>query len=380
MLGEERGGVARVRVPWFVWASVLSMSCIVVGVYWDISYHLTVGRDTFWTPAHLLIQLGGVTGGASGAYLILSTTLRRGSPLAARAIGVWGFRGPFGAFLATWGAATMVVSAPFDDWWHSAYGLDVTVLSPPHTVLTLGILGVSVGGVLNVVAMANGATGALRKRFEAILLAVGAEVVVLVMTVIFEYTLRHNLHRARCYRAVAIVAPLTMLAFARASGRRWGATTIAAGYTVFMAGMLWIFALVPAEPKLGPVYQPITHYIPLQFPLLLLVPAIAIDVVRGRIAAAPRWKQAIAIGAVFLGLLVAAEWPFASFLQSDAAHNWVFGSHYHPYFMSPEAWDVRGVFAPDPDRAWGLVIAAATAIASSAIGLVTGDAMRKVRR
>jgi len=122
MPGEERGGVARVRVPWFVWASVLSMSCIVVGLYWDISYHLTVGRDTFWTPAHLLIQLGGVTGGASGAYLILSTTLRRGSPLAARAIGVWGFRGPFGAFLATWGAATMVVSAPFDDWWHSAYG------------------------------------------------------------------------------------------------------------------------------------------------------------------------------------------------------------------------------------------------------------------
>ena len=380
MLGEERGGVARVRVPWFVWASVLSMSCIVVGVYWDISYHLTVGRDTFWTPAHLLIQLGGVTGGASGAYLILSTTLRPGSPLAARAIGVWGFRGPFGAFLATWGAATMVVSAPFDDWWHSAYGLDVTVLSPPHTVLTLGILGVSVGGVLNVVAMANGATGALRKRFEAILLAVGAEVVVLVMTVIFEYTLRHNLHRARSYRAVAIVAPLTMLAFARASGRRWGATTIAAGYTVFMAGMLWIFALVPAEPKLGPVYQLITHYIPLQFPLLLLVPAIAIDVVRGRIAAAPRWKQAIAIGAVFLGLLIAAEWPFAVFLQTDAAHNWVFGSHYHPYFMSPEAWDVRGVFAPDPDRAWGLGIAAVTAIVSSAIGLVTGDAMRKVRR
>ena len=380
MLGEDRDGLAHVRVPWFVWASVLSMSCIVVGVYWDISYHLTVGRDTFWTPAHLLIQLGGVTGGASGAYLILSTTLRRGSPLAARAIGVWGFRGPFGAFLATWGAATMVVSAPFDDWWHSAYGLDVTVLSPPHTVLTLGILGVSVGGVLNVVAMLNGATGALRRRLEPILLVVGAEVVVLVMTVIFEYTLRHNLHRARSYRAIAIVAPLTMLAFARASGRRWGATTIAAGYTAFMAAMLWIFALVPAEPKLGPVYQPISHYIPLQFPLLLIVPAVAIDVVRGRIATAALWKQAIAIGGVFLALLVAAEWPFASFLQTDAAHNWVFGSHYHPYFMSPEAWDVRGVFAPDSGASWGMAIAAATAIVSSAIGLATGDAMRKVRR
>lgn len=380
MQGDGRDGMARVRVPWFVWASVLSMSCIVVGLYWDISYHLTVGRDTFWTPAHLLIQLGGVTGGASGAYLILSTTLRRGSPLAARAIGVWGFRGPFGAFLAAWGAATMVVSAPFDDWWHRAYGLDVTVLSPPHTVLTLGILGVSVGGVLNILAMQNGATGALRRRLEAVLLAVGAEVVVLVMAVIFEYTLRHNLHRARSYRAIAIVAPLTMLAFARASGRRWAATTIAAGYTMFMAGMLWIFALVPAEPKLGPVYQPITHYIPLQFPVLLIAPAIAIDLVRDRIAAAARWRQAIAIGAVFLVVLVAAEWPFASFLQSDAAHSWVFGSHYHPYFMSPESWDVRGVFAPESGGAWGMAIAGLTAMLSSAVGLVTGDAMRAVRR
>jgi hypothetical protein len=381
MLGEGRDGPASVRVPWFVWASLLSMSCIVVGLYWDISYHLTVGRDTFWTPAHLLIQLGGVTGGASGAYLIVSTTLRRGSPLAARAIGVWGFRGPFGAFLATWGAATMVVSAPFDDWWHSAYGLDVTVLSPPHTVLMLGIVGVSVGGVLNIVAMLNGATGGLRRRLEAIQLTVGAEVLVLVMALIFEYTLRHNLHRARSYRAVAIVAPLVLVGFARASGRRWAATTIAAGYMACMAVMLWIFALVPAEPKLGPVYQAITHYIPLQFPLLLIAPAIAVDLVRGRIAAAPRWRQAIAIGGAFMAVLVAVEWPFASFLHSDAAHTWVFGSHYHAYFLSPESWDVRGVYAPDPSSLWGgLAIAVGVAMLSSGIGLATGDAMRKVRR
>src|SRR5215831_12436305 len=244
----------RDRLPWFAWASLASVSLIVIGMYWDISWHMSIGRDTFWTPAHIAIQAGGIIAGLSGALLILTTTLRPGSALRPAAIGVWGFHGPFGAFLGVWGAATMVVSAPFDDWWHNAYGLDVTVLSPPHTVLTLGILGVSVGGVLNVVAMLNTATGALRNRLEAVLLAVGAEVVVLVMTVIFEYTLRHNLHRERCYRAVAIVAPLTILAFARASGRRWAATTIAAGYTAFMIGALWIFALVPAEPKLGPVY------------------------------------------------------------------------------------------------------------------------------
>ncbi len=28
----------------------------------------------------------------------------------------------------------MITSAPFDDWWHNAYGLDVKILSPPHVV------------------------------------------------------------------------------------------------------------------------------------------------------------------------------------------------------------------------------------------------------
>jgi len=42
------------RVPWFVWTSVASIASIVIGTYWDISWHMTVGRDTFWTPAHLM--------------------------------------------------------------------------------------------------------------------------------------------------------------------------------------------------------------------------------------------------------------------------------------------------------------------------------------
>lgn len=42
--------------PLVVFAAV----CVMVGVYWDISWHMTIGRDSFWTPAHLLIQAGGL--------------------------------------------------------------------------------------------------------------------------------------------------------------------------------------------------------------------------------------------------------------------------------------------------------------------------------
>ena len=52
-----------------------------MGAYWDVSWHLSVGRDTFWTPAHMAIQLSGVLGGLTSGFLILSTTFGR-SPTA----------------------------------------------------------------------------------------------------------------------------------------------------------------------------------------------------------------------------------------------------------------------------------------------------------
>src|SRR5262245_8249941 len=106
---------------------------------------MSIGRDSFWTPAHLAIQLGGIIAGGCSTYLILATTFGSRAAPPPASIRVWGFRGPLGAFVSVWGAATMLVSAPFDNWWHSAYGLDVKILSPPHVVLTLGILGVCTG-------------------------------------------------------------------------------------------------------------------------------------------------------------------------------------------------------------------------------------------
>jgi hypothetical protein len=378
------------RAPAYVWIALVAVSCVLIGGYWDISWHMTVGRDTFWTPAHIAIQLGGIIAGASGAYLILATTLGRTS-LADVSVSVWGFRGPLGAFVAVWGAAAMVISAPFDNWWHAAYGLDVKILSPPHAVLTLGVLAVSVGAVLLVVAPLNRAEAALRGHEHPsaqrgggalawLLLAVAGEVLVLGMTAILEHTFRSNLHRADAYRTVAIVAPLVLLSFARVSRHRWATTIIAGFYTAFMIAMLWLFPRFAAEPKLGPVYQPITHFIPLEFPILVIVPAFAIDLVRPRLEGWSRWARALVYGPLFVAALLAAEWPFADFLMSEQARNWVFGAHYLPYFMHPDWFEARHAFLPDHALVRGLVEAVAAACVTSFAGLVVGDAMRKAKR
>jgi hypothetical protein len=364
------------RVPWYVWTSLASISCIVIGTYWDISWHMTIGRDTFWTPAHLAIQAGGIIAGTSGTYLIVTTTLRRTSPLRDASVRVWGFRGPLGAFLAVWGAATMVVSAPFDNWWHAAYGLDVKILSPPHAVLTLGILGVAIGGTLQIVSANNRAR---QRVLELAVLAVGGMVMILSMTALLELTFRSNLHRASAYIAMSIVVPLVTLAFSRVSDHRWAATIVAGTYMAFLIAMLWLFPLFPAEAKLGPVYQPITHYIPHEFPPLVIVPAFMCDVVRARV----RWRRlalAPLLGIVFLVALVAAEWPFADFLMTEHARNWVFGTHYLPYMMQPGWYEARYEFMPDANIFSGLAMAAVVAIVTSYVGLVLGDAMRRTKR
>src|SRR6516225_4911201 len=79
-------------VPWYVWSSALAITSTTVGLYWDISWHIGIGRDTFWTPAHLAIQFGAVLTGVCCAYLILHTTF---VPEATRkhSVQIWGFRG-----------------------------------------------------------------------------------------------------------------------------------------------------------------------------------------------------------------------------------------------------------------------------------------------
>src|SRR6202012_1325503 len=88
------------------------------------------------------------------------------SALREASVNLFGFRGPLGAFICAWGGFTMITSAPFDDWWHNAYGLDVKILSPPHMVLALGIFAVQAGSLMLIGAEMNRETGTARRRLQ----------------------------------------------------------------------------------------------------------------------------------------------------------------------------------------------------------------------
>src|ERR1043165_3741311 len=59
---------------WLAYVVVVAAVAIMVGVYWDISWHMSIGRDSFWTPAHVLIQSGGLLAGLCSGYVALKST------------------------------------------------------------------------------------------------------------------------------------------------------------------------------------------------------------------------------------------------------------------------------------------------------------------
>ena len=176
--------------------------------------------------------------------------MRRCGPSSVR---IWGFAGPLGAFILAWGGVAMLASAPFDDWWHNAYGLDVKIVSPPHMVLAAGFFGIELGTVMLLLAFMNRSGDAVRRRLQKLFLYVGGTVICESLLLRMEYISRSDMHSALFYIVVALGTPAVLVAIAVASRQRWACTIMAAVYTAFGLAFLWILPLVPAEPKLGPV-------------------------------------------------------------------------------------------------------------------------------
>jgi hypothetical protein len=147
--------------------------------------------------------------------------------------------------------------------------------------------------------------------------------------------------------------------------------------------MLWILPLFPASPKLGPVYQNITHMVPLPFPMLIVVPAFILDLMWPRLKDMGGWAQSAIGGTGFLAILIAVEWPFSAFLLSPAANNRFFAPNNYPYFARSDFPEVRHVFlAPDstPTFLTLMAMALVVSIVSMWLGVVFGEWLKKVKR
>ena len=83
------GGVTGVSAGnlWEVRCLIAGITSTLLGIYWDISWHMSIGRDAFFTPAHVAIYVGAILGGLGSRCSHPARHLRedpcgRGSPAA----------------------------------------------------------------------------------------------------------------------------------------------------------------------------------------------------------------------------------------------------------------------------------------------------------
>lgn len=375
------------RIPSYVLASVFSSVCIIVGLIWDISWHTSIGRDGLLSPPHISIYLGAVIAGLFSGFKVLKITFAGTPSEKASTVKFWGiFSGSLGALFCIWGAIAMLTSAPFDDWWHNTYGLDVTILSPPHTVLALGMMMIQFGAMISTLSLQNRLSVNDKSLGTLKLLFVVASGILLVslFTIGSEFFGRHDMHNSLFYQVAALIFPLYLIAVAKSSKLKWAATATALVYSMILALMVWILPLFEAEPLLGPIRNHITHYQAFEFPLLLIVPAFFIDVLLNKFETMNAWLLSLLLGIVFVLSLALVQWPFGDFLMSEYGRSAIFGQSSW-YFGSSPDWEYRFAYAPwrthsGVELVQGLAIAMGIAFLSARIGVLWGNWMKKVQR
>jgi hypothetical protein len=124
--------------------------------------------------------------------------------------------------------------------------------------------------------------------------------------------------------------------------------------------------------------------VPLGFPVLLLPGAIALDLVLNRFSSRSDTWKAVMGGIGFIAASLAVNWPFAYFMMSSHARNWVFAMNEFGYNVPPSQYHLGWQFQPYEttrvEFCVGMLIALTATVLSARMGMFWGDWMRRIRR
>jgi len=131
----------------------IGVSLEIGGANWDIVWHGSKNVESFLTPPHAVIY--------TGVALTIASIVFRSALFAIVAIKETNLKMsisntlksqlilPFSLKICIMGAMLQLTAGPFDFWWHSNFGFD-GLLSPPHSVLAIGMLLVGLGALTGI--------------------------------------------------------------------------------------------------------------------------------------------------------------------------------------------------------------------------------------
>ncbi|MEX2658431.1 MAG: hypothetical protein WD232_01945 [Acidimicrobiales bacterium] len=224
------------------------------GFYTDVAWHVALGRDDdIFTPPHTAIFTGLVIIAAAPLLGILVATVER-VPNALR----WGgLRIPRSLVpLGVLGVAA-VTGFPIDELWHRAYGVDVTMWSPPHLIM---ILAASFSGLASWLVLADagvrpgaGETPGRRRWSRGLHVATAALSLMGLSSVQGEFSFGVPQWQQLYHPVlVCLAAGLGLVAIRLVHGRGW-ALGIAVGLLAFDASGL-LGDGEPIETRTGAIY------------------------------------------------------------------------------------------------------------------------------
>ncbi|BCJ51461.1 hypothetical protein Asp14428_29360 [Actinoplanes sp. NBRC 14428] len=135
-------------------AVLLGTGTSLAGIVWDVQWHVDVGPDTFFTLSHLMLYSGSAIAGLAALAMVLRATFAQRAGRTAdpaeggRTVRVLKFDAPLGYLIAGAGAAMFLLYGLMDLWWHTVYGFDADLGSPPHVALFSSITVTMVGSVI----------------------------------------------------------------------------------------------------------------------------------------------------------------------------------------------------------------------------------------
>ncbi len=332
--------------------ALLGVLLFVAGGYWDIAWHIDLGRDTFWSPPHLVLYSGLLLIALTPLWGLLQARHLRGLDprhLAGPTVRLAGLPLSPGLLISGLGALLALGAAPLDELWHQLFGLDVSLWSPPHLQLIFGAALALLGALAALAGERHRARpeyltaqpGPFPADGRDLALALGFGLLLLVLLgVLAEYTFGIP-HLYPLVWHPLLLGPIVLgvlTAGARALGSRWGATVVALSATVLTLALNGLLLLLGRTTPT---------------PTVLLPAALVLDALW---TARPDHRPRAVLPPALLATLV---------LLASQTHN-----------LQPEA------AVPWPLEAWPWALPAALALgaAGALVGARLGAALRPVPR
>jgi NAD(P)-dependent dehydrogenase (short-subunit alcohol dehydrogenase family) len=320
------GGARLTGLPAWCAATLLlqvaGLLIAVLGFIWDVSWHVDVGRDEFlFSPPHMFLLLGLGMIGVAGVVGITLATAEQAT--AGWRIGRW--QVPYGAGAMAVAGAAALLGFGVDELWHQAYGLDVTMWSPPHlTMISAAVF----SGLATWITYAEAGPNAANRQTRWVLGGLAPGILLIALSAWqLEYDLGIAQWQTLAQPVLIAIAGAFALTAARAALGRGGALITVAHFVVIRA----LLSLVSAT---------VWDVTPPRFPLYLGA-AVAVELAFAVTARRPGMVTFLMAGAGVGTLGLAAEWA--------GTHLWM-----------PHAWQ-PGLFPR-------ILLATAAAVAAAVLG------------